>query len=1235
MSSRSISALTLTAVGLALLVPSLATAATPLSSGAVVTPGASERVAAATTAGRARQAVNVLVAPLPGMDLAGGRVTILNGDGTKIGSATTNHLSTTQVQIAGPGGSGPFTVSVNGGTLRYAVNGEWITRPFTGELHARTSRIDAAAPVVIVDVASTSALALTEQARLTYPQALDAAQDALGIPVKAPAYTTAFLNWDVSGAKLLRVADRRGGYDELITAIVDAAARGDRLAGDLEPQRGRGAAQLDAPPSKAARTQGSPAAMQVRNTSVVNSCVGGTAGAGTANGTPPSGAGYDLGTVRGFGGYSPNYIRNMATDALGGLIKFTAGGGEGAAPLIMGALFGLGKSAERQMLDTVIDNQQVMGRQLERILQNQQAIATQLNCITTQVGQLSSNLSIAVSTESSRTCVAQIDTGWNLYQFLVRNASKDEPLDMTNPAVKLAATTWQSQISHCSALIDTMLFGRNAQDTGEGTWAKVLQRYADTANREQSGTFTPPQVQELQAYLAYWGALQYRALVLVSEAHSVLDLPQITLALIGADRNGQCPTATASATYCRFTANMQQATPSDLLSNELGYVTCPDAGSAGRGCAVSALPGGLGIVPYHQGGTIPTAERALALNDRDLNRACIRSRPSNRPNFGNSSRVNWEYKVQFNCTDSRELHGSVQLAPFGVFGPTFSDVDWTQWHALQTFQEPPIGPQINPSQSFAENAIRSTNMRVEQGSATALPPTVATWKYPKEPRAAMPPSSYNSTVFGDFASTFFGGAFKSGGAELPTRMQYLPATPIMVVPAGLYGGINSASPTWSSVGGSRVYPIDCLRGTLQHASEPCRNVDEFFNAVTREAGNPFFAMEGIPAATPTTLPIRHRPKPPYVGVPVVNCPGSTCPAGRTYSFLVHGAWKAPLPVVNTVTDAWTPPSATAPVAPEKPSLTASTGRIDVEWAPPWSNGRSRITGYTATTTSGASCTTTSAATTKCSIVGLDNNTTHSVTVTAKNAVGTSSPSAPSTVAMPTPPSAPDAPLLTAFLGRIDVAWAEPEADGGAAITGYTATALPGGATCTTRTDNECTITNLEENTTYTVTVAAFNAVGTGPDSEASTAITPSAPITLLKPDAGSFGSGVALVPQAVTPAGAVSPSGALTITGFNLTPRTLVPGIGSNITYSLNMPATVTITFTHSRDRARSSRVVYRMAEGRPGAVAGATRIRLLYDDASAARKRAGIWKVRIEAQTASGMVASRTISVSVRATTS
>ena len=52
-------------------------------------------------------------------------------------------------------------------------------------------------------------------------------------------------------------------------------------------------------------------------------------------------------------------------------------------------------------------------------------------------------------------------------------------------------------------------------------------------------------------------------------------------------------------------------------------------------------------------------------------------------------------------------------------------------------------------------------------------------------------------------------------------------------------------------------------------------------------------------------------------------------------------------------------------------------------------------------------------------------------------------------------------------------WLVPAADGGSAITGYTATASPGGRTCTA-TITSCVITGLANGTAYTVTVRAAN-----------------------------------------------------------------------------------------------------------------------------------------------------------------
>ncbi|MEI8083808.1 MAG: S8 family serine peptidase, partial [Actinomycetes bacterium] len=85
-------------------------------------------------------------------------------------------------------------------------------------------------------------------------------------------------------------------------------------------------------------------------------------------------------------------------------------------------------------------------------------------------------------------------------------------------------------------------------------------------------------------------------------------------------------------------------------------------------------------------------------------------------------------------------------------------------------------------------------------------------------------------------------------------------------------------------------------------------------------------------------------------------------------------------------------------------------------------------------------------------------------------------------------------------GSVSVSWTAPSTDGGHPIIDYTATALPGGNTCTaTAPTTHCTITGLTSGTLYTFTVTATNTAGPSAPSAPATATPftiPNAPTAL-------------------------------------------------------------------------------------------------------------------------------------------
>ncbi len=105
-------------------------------------------------------------------------------------------------------------------------------------------------------------------------------------------------------------------------------------------------------------------------------------------------------------------------------------------------------------------------------------------------------------------------------------------------------------------------------------------------------------------------------------------------------------------------------------------------------------------------------------------------------------------------------------------------------------------------------------------------------------------------------------------------------------------------------------------------------------------------------------------------------------------------------------------------------------------------------------------------------------------------------------------AAPDAPLSVTLAQNgptmLDVTWQDPASDGGSAITSWAVTANPGNHACwftPTGDSHYCRINTLTSGVTYTVTVAAVNADGTGPATAADPFVFNEAPAGATEPGA--------------------------------------------------------------------------------------------------------------------------------------
>jgi hypothetical protein len=124
---------------------------------------------------------------------------------------------------------------------------------------------------------------------------------------------------------------------------------------------------------------------------------------------------------------------------------------------------------------------------------------------------------------------------------------------------------------------------------------------------------------------------------------------------------------------------------------------------------------------------------------------------------------------------------------------------------------------------------------------------------------------------------------------------------------------------------------------------------------------------------------------------------------------------------------------------------------------------------------------------------------------------------------PTPPGAPTNVVATAGNAQAALTWTAPSSNGGSAITSYTVTPFIGSTPQATQTFSGTSgnVTGLTNGTSYTFTVNATNAIGTGSASSPSNTVTPTAPTTpaFVQQVASHVSSATSL---AVTPASNVT-----------------------------------------------------------------------------------------------------------------
>lgn len=246
-------------------------------------------------------------------------------------------------------------------------------------------------------------------------------------------------------------------------------------------------------------------------------------------------------------------------------------------------------------------------------------------------------------------------------------------------------------------------------------------------------------------------------------------------------------------------------------------------------------------------------------------------------------------------------------------------------------------------------------------------------------------------------------------------------------------------------------------------------------------------------------------------------------AYRVSVVATNAVGSSPIGISNVAT-----PSDPVPSAPRALQVIPAAGSATVAWSPPVAGADAVISYRVSSTPGGLSCTSKDLS---CVVSGLTNGQAYTFRAVA---ISTGGESGVSDSSIPvTPADVPGPPLSVTANGAtraLTASWAPPADHGGASVTGYTATAAPGGRSCTTDANTrQCTIDGLTKRA-YTVSVTATNRIGVSQASASSNEVTPVDPSPAAPQDVRAIAG-----PQSVVISWEPPHVDADTVTGYKVT----------------------------------------------------------------------------------------------------